>query len=374
MADSKRKCLEVEGYVHDVSEVLQGKSSNVRYFTALLQEANQNSRVVVFDVQKHNSFQCAARDRSPVKLSFVEHSPSKQHNNTNDLLVKSGTKVSVLRRLEFAREDGLTSRAPVRSLSDIQRDVREYQRVTVKVKVLRMLQDKESVVRGQKLRRKSVVVADSSDLILLSLWGDHVMTIGEWYILTNVSVRVFKGMTSLSTTMQTSLSVVENSGPAKEFVEEDVTSVVGEIVEAEVKVDHFCPKHHLLENINVATHMTRCTKCASFCKTSKSRVEMRGHIGITVDFVQRRIPLDDAEIRELLNLNGRENLDSHALAAKLLVHDDLKVEMWREFITRVLFVKKDDAVDAPKDGSDEAAAAVSNGEKDEFDNLDSLFD
>lgn len=63
MASPKRAYHEVEGYVHEVSPVMQAKSGSARYFTALLQEADKNSRVVVFDVQKHNCLQCAERDR-----------------------------------------------------------------------------------------------------------------------------------------------------------------------------------------------------------------------------------------------------------------------------------------------------------------------
>lgn len=63
MASAKRACMEVEGYIHEVSAVLQSGSGSARYFTAVLQEADKNSRIVVFDPQRHNIFQCAERDR-----------------------------------------------------------------------------------------------------------------------------------------------------------------------------------------------------------------------------------------------------------------------------------------------------------------------
>lgn len=70
--------------------------------------------------------------RSPMKLSGVGFSPSKQIKNTNDILVNSKSKASIVRRLAFAFEDKLIPSSAVRVLSDIIKDFREFQRVSVK--------------------------------------------------------------------------------------------------------------------------------------------------------------------------------------------------------------------------------------------------
>lgn len=53
--------IEAEGYIHLVSDVKQGKYK--KYFTAVLQEATKNTKMVIFTPQKHNWFVCAEKDR-----------------------------------------------------------------------------------------------------------------------------------------------------------------------------------------------------------------------------------------------------------------------------------------------------------------------
>jgi len=60
--ENKRTKHEVEGYLHDVSDITEGANRR-KYFTAVLQEAGRNSRVVVFDVQRHHVFVNAQKDR-----------------------------------------------------------------------------------------------------------------------------------------------------------------------------------------------------------------------------------------------------------------------------------------------------------------------
>lgn len=60
--ENKRTKYQVEGYLHDVSVITEGVNRR-KYFTAILQEAGKNSRVVVFDVQRHHVFVNAQKDR-----------------------------------------------------------------------------------------------------------------------------------------------------------------------------------------------------------------------------------------------------------------------------------------------------------------------
>lgn len=59
---AKKGKVEVEGFLHDVSEMIQS-GDRCKYFTALLQEAQRNCRVVIFDHMKHNTFRSAEKDR-----------------------------------------------------------------------------------------------------------------------------------------------------------------------------------------------------------------------------------------------------------------------------------------------------------------------
>lgn len=56
----KREKYQVEGYLHDVSNVTEGANRR-KYFTAVLQETGRNS--VIFDVQRQHIFVKAQKDR-----------------------------------------------------------------------------------------------------------------------------------------------------------------------------------------------------------------------------------------------------------------------------------------------------------------------
>jgi len=59
---AKKGKVEVEGFLHDVSELIQS-GDGYKYFTALLQEAKRNCRVVIFDHMKQNRFCNAEKDQ-----------------------------------------------------------------------------------------------------------------------------------------------------------------------------------------------------------------------------------------------------------------------------------------------------------------------
>lgn len=105
MATPKIVCSEVEGFVHNVSPVLQSRSSDVKYFSAVVQEATRNSRLIVFNVQRHNQFQCVEKDKSPVKLSGVCLNKSRQEKDKLDITFNTVIKLSVIKKLSFAFDE-----------------------------------------------------------------------------------------------------------------------------------------------------------------------------------------------------------------------------------------------------------------------------
>ena len=59
---NKQRVIEVQGYLHEVSELLEGVSSE-KYFTAVLQQEKHRSKLVVFDHHWHPWYQAAANDQ-----------------------------------------------------------------------------------------------------------------------------------------------------------------------------------------------------------------------------------------------------------------------------------------------------------------------
>ncbi|KAL7870551.1 hypothetical protein SRHO_G00080480 [Serrasalmus rhombeus] len=103
LAKRPKSC--VEGYLHEVSAVLDS-ASRIKYFTTVLQEATSSSRVVVFQIDHHHVYVTAEK----YQLQGVEE----------------------------------------KSLADILADPVEYQRVDVTVKVLEERERETAITRANK--------------------------------------------------------------------------------------------------------------------------------------------------------------------------------------------------------------------------------
>lgn len=187
--------------------------------------------------------------------------------------------------------------------------------------------------------RKTYQIADKTFSMALSVWGDSHVDIGKWYELRNVSVRQFDMKPCLSTTLQTEIKVLEDLGNCFQTVEDEVVTMEGEIVDTEIKESHLCPKFHKMDAVNTSTLMNRCIKCDAFCKTTKIKSILNGHITIEVNSIHQKIMIDDGHLRELLDLcqNFKDTTDD--LASRILSHDWLRVQMMDCALVKAEFVQ-----------------------------------
>ncbi|XP_039509438.1 uncharacterized protein LOC120464152 isoform X2 [Pimephales promelas] len=326
--ENKRTKHEVEGYLHDVSDITEGANRR-KYFTAVLQEAGRNSRVVVFDVQRHHVFVNAQKDRSPVRLCEVALSPSRQKKGEVDIIVNNSSLLTCVRRLEFAFDNSTGDVVEDWTCQQILENPREYQRVNVTIKVVQLTEETQSMTRSnQRLLRRSYDVADQSSALLLTVWGGDTLVPGKWYKIKNVSIRQFDGCTCLSTTKQSVVTVVPD-------VSSDVAQVVdqfkvqdGEVVTAEVQAEYQCPRLHPLPAVNFQTLMTRCPKCAAYCKTSKVTSVLRATVTIQDKCDQMNtFEMDNVVLRELLDVPTHSQVEPDDLAAKLLNDDEVNLHI-----------------------------------------------
>jgi len=181
---------------------------------------------------------------------------------------------------------------------------------------------------NQRLLRRSYDVADQSSALLLTVWGGDTLVPGKWYKIKNVSIRQFDGCTCLSTTKQSVVTVVPD-------VSSDVAQVVdqfkvqdGEVVTAEVQAEYQCPRLHPLPAVNFQTLMTRCPKCAAYCKTSKVTSVLRATVTIQDKCDQMNtFEMDNVVLRELLDVPTHSQVEPDDLAAKLLNDDEVNLHI-----------------------------------------------
>ncbi|XP_051979609.1 uncharacterized protein LOC127640931 [Xyrauchen texanus] len=179
MTSPKKLKVEVEGFIHEVSDVKEG-ASRKKYFTAVMQEAKKHTKMVIFSPQRHNWFNCAEKDESPVKVENIILSPSRQKQGDHDILVNDKSRLTCVRDLAFVFDKKPYSDVHLRTLSDILADPREHQRVNVVVKIMEEREKGSSVTRSNKMmNRTSYAISDKTASILITIWGDDTLRIDK---------------------------------------------------------------------------------------------------------------------------------------------------------------------------------------------------
>lgn len=181
-------------------------------------------------------------------------------------------------------------------------------------------------------------MADKTSSMALSVWGDCQVEVGKWYELQNVSVRQFDMKPCISTTLQTAIKVLPDLGTCFQSDEHTITTIEGDIVDTEIKISHLCPKLHKMDAVNPTTLMNRCIKCDAFCKTTKIKSNLNGHVSIELNGVHKKILMDDGQLREVLNLPEKCRDSSDDLATRVLSHDRLRVQMMGRVLVKAEFV------------------------------------
>lgn len=213
----------------------------------------------------------------------------------------------------------------------------------MKVKILDLIRQKNTVTRSRRrLKQSTYIVADVTTTMHLSVWGETEIEIGKWYDFENVSVRLFDEKPCLSTTVQTTVSLTDDLGNCAEVRTDQRETVVGEIIDTEVKVEYMCPQFHTLHSVNHETQMSRCLQCAAYCKTSKIMSTVRGHITIDVGEENKKMVLENDVFCQLLGLQTGVKYDSDQLASKILTQEKLSVEMYEGLILSAAFVGKEE--------------------------------
>lgn len=188
------------------------------------------------------------------------------------------------------------------------------------------------------MTQTTYTVADHAKTIPLTVWGDRSLVIGRWYQLTDVSVRLINQTTCLSTTVETTYSIVDDFGSSAKVEQGVRKSIVGEIVDTDIKIQYLCPQFHTLEFVNLETNMARCENCRAYCKTSKVTSLLRGHITVEIEAKKKKIHMDHDNFCNLLGLPTHAKYNSNELVLKVLGHDKLQIDMCGELMINVQFV------------------------------------
>ncbi|KAG5270751.1 hypothetical protein AALO_G00196240, partial [Alosa alosa] len=213
-------------------------------------------------------FQCAEKDQSPLKVSGVGMSSSRQSAGQNDLLVNHRSIVNSVTRVDFLFAEIAQENIQEKKIHEILSNGREFQKVNVTAKAVKLCEEGDGVTRQKVVMKKATyIIADATASVPLTIWGNNLINVDCWYSFSNVSVRRNLGSTVLTTTAETLISTTVEQATTVVFKEDSSEIIRGEIASAEAKVVHVCPKRHEITSVNVDSPITRCEMCKTFWKT-----------------------------------------------------------------------------------------------------------
>lgn len=211
--------------------------------------------------------------------------------------------------LEFNEEDG----APIKKRKTepspiLLNELKDPgQRVTVSAKVLSLLQEPEEMeIYGTKKTTKSeFLIADHTKGVVLTVWEDDFDKIktGESYIFGNLSTRHYKKMVKLTTTPDTTITLVAHLQSLEES--ENIGKIVGAFVEIDKKCKT-CLK--VIAQSNLGEPVTKCLKCNRKHRTELLLDDIQADIRFQFEKSEIKLTILKGPLRRFLTNNNQTDL------------------------------------------------------------------
>ena len=194
---ASNKATEVNQYVHEVSNVLIGKTTGNRYFEFKLQETeSQFTRVACFSPEKRHAIREKQESKQPIRLVNVSPQKRKYSPDSNEYTMGKYSKVMDGNNLCFPwKSFPQASTEPV-SLADGLSNNETGDIVCVKAKVYFMseIQNVYSPIMKKELKKRELIIVDVTGSLHLCIWEDQMDEVknDQFYLFTNVKVSFFK--------------------------------------------------------------------------------------------------------------------------------------------------------------------------------------
>lgn len=215
-----------------------------------------------------SKFQTIEKDRCPIQMRNVILQPSRKHGE-KDVMYTHKSKWSCLTSLDFPYNPTITATTQDNTINQILEMETEYQRLNVKAKCVGLESQGHNILQDDTfLEKTNYTIADTTGAIELAVWGlQHTLKLESWFNMTNLSLRMFKGIKFLSTTKDTNISPItctDTTFPIPPTTSEDITAG---IVGAKVNIIYICPLKHVLKDIPLSCSRILCNRCDIFYKS-----------------------------------------------------------------------------------------------------------
>ena len=235
--------------VHGVSDVKTPANPNsTRYFDFILQEGDEERRVVYFNTNKHDVVKQQEKSKLPVRLSNMspQNEDTERESNTNEQL----SRPSPARNLPFQWKQWEQSLQG--TMKEILENKSNGEVVALKAKVLSKseVSSVHSHMMKKELSKCDVIVADASGAITVTLWENQIeqVFVDRFFYFQGLKVNCFNKK-QLSSTRRTKIDIcddiavsLESSGTAEELKprEKSKKSITGTVFAADVRKSFIC--------------------------------------------------------------------------------------------------------------------------------------
>ncbi|XP_056316480.1 uncharacterized protein si:dkey-249d8.1 isoform X2 [Danio aesculapii] len=248
----KVKC-QVKGFLSEVSPI---KNTKAPYFDAILQHEGERSKIVSFRPEDHMHFHNAESTRS---------------------------KMSCVRNLREAFKQTKSAGPRDLQVSELLNRDSKPNKVNINVKIIQEVCKGNYVVwDGRYLPKTNYIVADTTGSISLTVWCECNIIVGDWYNITNVSVKEFRGKTTLSTTRNTQILKIPSRGTAAAS-EVPTQTIKCDINGANIKSVVVCPHSHELKAVTSSESTVYCLSCNTYYKTTAIVSKFSGHLNLKAE-------------------------------------------------------------------------------------------
>ena len=181
----------VHGVICSLSPMKKSRGSRCSYFDGTLSDGKGSMRFVGFSSRLQCEMEQYHSKNETVQLKECQIKQARRGDKFEVILKSdSGVKKSSL-PVDLSKLPKDVSESPVVAIKDIE-SLRKFDRVTVRVKV-KELMDQEVIPDGSV--KQDALVADSTGLMRVSVWGDYVgkLRLDVCYSLTNFMVKEYFG-------------------------------------------------------------------------------------------------------------------------------------------------------------------------------------
>lgn len=302
--DTSKVVKNVNGYIHDLSEVQIGKTNGNRYFEFHVQESQEKfTRVACFSPEKRDALKRKQESKQPARLMNISPQKKKFKPDVDEYIMGKFSKVVDGSSLCFPwKSSPKNDKNPVSVATILSTNqVGDFVWFQGKVISTSKVSTVYSTAMKKNLQKCDVIVGDATGTIVVCVWENLIneIEVGKSYLFSEVKVSFFK-KTFLNCTTKTVLSVTEEDiyvadevleKALAELEEGGTKKIKGTIVSAEV-----CPAF-VCFNCNARIHQHEIedakmiVKCPS-CKLSSLKKQFTKHM--TANMVVQEVPDGEA--------------------------------------------------------------------------------